>query len=144
MITTAIINIPKFPSTYTMILYIIVFLTAIGIMLFDYKLKKIPMWLLLINYTAICLMVNYWLLFGIIVIILARIKDFPIDWLYVCLMMFMIIFSGNPKIIHIVTISLIIIYMFVYSWINKDDDDISYMLPLEMSLIFELFAFSAI
>ena len=68
------INIPKFPSIYTMILYIIVFLTAMGIILFGYKLKKIPMWLLLINYTAICLMVSYWLLFGIIVIILARIK----------------------------------------------------------------------
>ena len=79
MIATAIINIPKFPSIYTMILYIVVFLTAIVIMLFDYKLKKIPMWLLLINYTAICLMVNYWLLFGIIVIILAIPKEIVID-----------------------------------------------------------------
>ena len=114
------------------ILYSLIIISAILVGLFDYKYKKIPWWLLIINYTLICMVVNKWLLFGNIVIILAKIFDFPIDILYIGLLIFCI--ATVRTYLHIIPIMLLCFYIMI-----DKNEKMSFMIPIECASLFEMF-----
>ena len=74
---------------------IILIITAILIIVYDFKIQKIPILLLLANYISICLLTNKYFLVGLVVIFLAKIKNFPIDWLYVFMIGYLIIIVNS-------------------------------------------------
>ena len=80
-----------------MIIFILFTISAIGIILYDYKYQYIPLWLILFNYISICLICNYWLLFGIILIFILYKVNKPIDVIYVLIMLYLIIRIRNPQ-----------------------------------------------
>lgn len=110
---------------------IILILTAIAIIIYDYKIQKIPMWLLIINYSSICLLINEWLLIGILYIILAKIKDFPIDGLYVIMIIYLIIIVNS-------NFSLLSILVILLNILLTSRPKISFMISLEIAIIIEL------
>ena len=111
---------------------ILLVISAIGVIIYDYKYQKIPIWLLLINYSSICLFTNIWFLFGIIIIILAKLKDFPIDFLYVVIMCYLIIIVNSY-------FSLLgIIIVLVHILITKETSKISFMVSLELAILVEI------
>lgn len=110
---------------------IILVISAIAIIIYDYKIKKIPMWLLIINYISICLILNKWLLFGIVFIILAKLKDFPIDMLYVFIMCYLIIIVNN----YFGLLGIMILLLHI---ILSKEDKISFMVSLEIAIVLEI------
>ena len=110
---------------------IILVISAIAIFIYDYKIKKIPMWLLIINYISICLLLNKWLLFGIVFILLAKLKDFPIDLLYVLIMCYLIIIVNNY-------FSLLGIMILLLHILISKEEKISFMVSLEIAIVLEI------
>lgn len=110
---------------------IILVISAIAIIIYDYKIKKIPMWLLIINYISICLILNKWLLFGIVFILLAKLKDFPIDMLYVFIMCYLIIIVNN----YFGLLGIMILLLHI---ILSKEDKISFMVSLEIAIVLEI------
>jgi hypothetical protein len=110
---------------------IILVISAIAIIIYDYKIKKIPMWLLIINYISICLLLNKWLLFGIVFILLAKLKDFPIDLLYVLIMCYLIIIVNNY-------FSLLGIMILLLHILISKEEKISFMVSLEIAIVLEI------
>lgn len=114
------------------LLIAVLIISAILIIVFDYKFKLIPMWLLIINYSTICFLSIKWLLFGIIFILVAKKLDIPIDILYVILLCILISLTNN-MIIAIVAISICLAYV-----VFSDQIKISFMVPLEIGILIEL------
>lgn len=117
----------------TYILYGIFILTAIFVIIFDIRVQKIPILLLIINYISLCVIANYWLLFGLLIIILAKIWNKPIDILYVFILCYLIIIQSTYK-LSIIAI-LIVLCQVIFS---KDENKISFMLSLELAIMYEL------
>ena len=113
------------------LLYTILIVTAALIMVYDYKIQKIPIWLLIINYVSICLISNKWLFIGIIFIFVAKKYDKPIDPLYVALVCYFIFM--NQSIIQILFILILIFHIAI-----SKKCKISFMLPLEIVIVCEL------
>jgi len=62
---------------------IIFVLSAIAIMVFDYKKNEMPFWLVILNYSSFCLLVHPILLFGTLGLFLLKYKNQPIDIIYI-------------------------------------------------------------
>lgn len=62
---------------------IIFVLSAIAIMVFDYKKNEMPFWLVILNYSSFCLLVHPILLFGSLGLFLLKYKNQPIDIIYI-------------------------------------------------------------
>jgi hypothetical protein len=119
-------------------IYLISFiLTAILIVIYDFKIQKIPIILLLTNYISMSLMVNYWLLLGVLVIFCAKIFDFPIDILYVGILCYLIIILHNNLSIFAILIVLIQILLSTRKE-SFTKENLSLMVSLEPALLFEL------
>lgn len=114
----------------------ILLLSAIMIAVYDLKYQEIPIWLLLINYISVSCLVDYTLLLGLVVIVLAKIKDFPIDILYLFVMGYLIIIV-NSKILAITLIACFLAYALLYRTTQKSKsrvEKIPAMLPLEFGI----------
>ena len=119
-------------------IYLISFiLTAILIVIYDFKIQKIPIILLLTNYISVSLMVNYWLLLGVLVIFCAKKFDFPIDILYVGILCYLIIILHNNLSIFAILIVLIQILLSTRKE-SFTKENLSLMVSLEPALLFEL------
>lgn len=119
-------------------IYLISFiLTAILIVIYDFKIQKIPIILLLTNYISMSLMVNYWLLLGVLVIFCAKKFDFPIDILYVGILCYLIIILHNN--LSIFAILIVLIQILLSTWKESfTKENLSLMVSLEPALLFEL------
>ena len=119
-------------------IYLISFiLTAILIVIYDFKIQKIPISLLLTNYISMSLMVNYWLLLGVLVIFCAKKFDFPIDILYVGILCYLIIILHNNLSIFAILIVLIQVLLSTRKE-SFTKENLSLMVSLEPALLFEL------
>lgn len=107
--------------------------SAVLIAICDAKYQKIPIWLLLINYSSFALLTNLWLLLGLAVILLAKFKDIPIDVLYLAVMGYLIIIVQN-NILAITLIVAFLVFVLGYVKIFKSKEKIPAMLPLEFCI----------
>ena len=106
-------------------------LTAIVIIGYDFKIQKIPFWLILINYTSLCILINYFLLFGIFILIILKKKKKPIDIVYLFTSGYLILIINN--IIGLMSICIILIYIMM-----SKREKISLMVPIEIVLILNI------
>lgn len=106
-------------------------LTAIVIIGYDFKIQKIPFWLILINYTSLCILINYFLLFGIFILIILKKKKKPIDIVYLFTSGYLILITNN--IIGLMSICIILIYIMM-----SKREKISLMVPIEIVLILNI------
>lgn len=106
-------------------------LTAIPIAVFDFKYQKIPLWLILLNYLLLSLLVNPIFLIGLIIILILKKFDKPIDIVYLFIISYLIIIIGS------IWSVLSIIVMLIFILISKKDK-LSYMVPIELVCIIEL------
>lgn len=117
------------------LLHIILIISAIAIIIFDYKTQRIPIWLIIINYSTICLITNKWLLLGVIFILFSKWKDIPVDWVFVLLICYVIYLNKGSMVVDFV----VILLSFAYSMLFTDENGkISYLVPLEIGFIIEL------
>lgn len=116
------------------ILQILFAISAIIIIVYDRKYQKIPFWIVIANYVCIVALTNYWLLLGLVYLIICKIKDTPIDWLFVLIMFYLIIRKGN-----ILCSIISILICLVYVLISRKKERISYMVPLELAIAVMLF-----
>jgi hypothetical protein len=114
------------------IIFILFTISAIGIILYDYKYQYIPLWLIIFNYISICLICNYWLLFGIILIFILYKVNKPIDVIYVLIMLYLIIRIRNTQ-CNIACIILILLCIFY-----QKQEKLSFMIPLEMAILIQI------
>ena len=112
------------------ILKVLFVVSAIIIIVYDYKYKKIPFWVVIVNYTILSGLINYWLLFGLLYLIFCKIKDVPIDMLYVLVIFYLIIIT-NYSVVSI----LVCLICAIYVIISRKASKISFMVPLEISII---------
>ena len=108
-------------------------ISAIVIIVYDYKYQKIPFWVVIVNYTILSSLINYWLLFGLLYLIFCKIKDVPIDMLYVLVIFYLIIIT-NYSVVSI----LVCLICAIYVIISRKASKISFMVPLEISIIIML------
>ena len=106
-------------------------------MIFDYKYKAIPLWIILINYSALSILVNPTFLIGNIVILLLKKLDRPIDSLYLIVIGYLIIMSTSRYNIF----GILILLAFI---LFSKEEKLSYMVPIELACIFELFMMEVI
>ena len=119
---------------YKILLLSILFITSIIIIIYDSRIKRIPMWLLIINYSVICFLVNnLYLLFGILFILFIKYKNYSIDILYIFFMIYLIIIVNNYY-INIVNIIIMLCYIII-----SKDDKLSFMVPLEICILLNFF-----
>ena len=111
---------------------ILLITTAIIIMIYDWKIQSIPLWLILINYSSICIINNYWLALGLLLIMILYKLDYPIDGIYLCLIGYLIIINNNY-----VFSSIIIFALLLWVLLSKKEK-MSFMIPLELVIIIEL------
>lgn len=109
---------------------IIFFITAIGIIIYDFKFQRIPLWLVIINFSIISLLVEPILLVGNIFILLLKKLDKPIDIVYILMMSYLILINNNIYSI----IGIVIMLLFIMVSKNK----VSLMVPLEIICILEI------
>ena len=105
-------------------------ISAIVIIVYDYKYQKIPFWVVIVNYTILSGLINYWLLFGLLYLIFCKIKDVTIDMLYVLVIFYLIIIT-NYSVVSI----LVCLICAIYVIISRKASKISFMVPLEISII---------
>ena len=108
-------------------------ISAIVIIVYDYKYQKIPFWVVIVNYIILSGLINYWLLFGLLYLIFCKIKDVPIDMLYVLVIFYLIIIT-NYSVVSI----LVCLICAIYVIISRKASKISFMVPLEISIIIML------
>lgn len=64
------------------------FISAVVVILYDYRLQKIPVILILLNYSSICLLVSPYLLAGNVAILVLKKLDKSVDIVYIALLAF--------------------------------------------------------
>lgn len=110
---------------------IVFIITAIAIMVFDYKYQAMPLWIVLINYSILSILVNPVFLIGNVVILILKKIDQPIDTSYLVIIGYLIIMSRS---IYNVFSILVLLAFILFSKKEK----LSYMIPIEIACIFEL------
>lgn len=108
---------------YNILFWTIFILTAVIVIYYDYKYQKIPMVVLLYNYSAICFLYNPLLAVGVIFIFIAKYYNLPIDMLFIVLLCFLII-DNKHGILAILT-------LICYISIDNSNNKLSYMIPIE-------------
>ena len=74
---------------------IIFLITAVIVILYDCKIQKIPIWIIILNYSSFCLLINSFLLFGLIGIYILKYLDKPVDIIYIILIGFILLNTSN-------------------------------------------------
>lgn len=74
---------------------IVFIISAITVIIFDYKIQKIPIILIIINYSSICMLLNPILLVGNIAIVIFKVLDIPIDIIYIILLSTALLINKN-------------------------------------------------
>jgi hypothetical protein len=116
------------------LVYNIVFLiTAVIVILYDYKIQKIPIWIIILNYISFCLLINPFLLFGLIGICILKYLDKPVDIVYIILIGFILLNTSN------LWYALSIIPMLIQTIFSKKEK-ISLMVSIEIACIILLLA----
>lgn len=110
---------------------IIFFISAIFVIIYDYKYQKIPLYIIIINFVSLCLLTNILCLIGIIFIFILKKLDKPIDVVYLVIIGYLIITIGSIWSI----LSIIVLLTFV---LMSQKDNISFMIPIEISCLIEL------
>lgn len=110
---------------------IIFFISAILVIIYDYKYQKIPLYIIVINFISLCLLTNILCLIGIIFIFILKKLDKPIDVVYLVIIGYLIITIGSIWSI----LSIIVLLTFV---LMSQKDNISFMIPIEISCLIEL------
>lgn len=113
------------------IYYMILVITSLIVIIYDYKYKEIPWILLIVNYSSICMLITPYMLLGNILIFIIKNYDKPIDWLYVLIVLYLIIL--NPYMIFNALAILIIVSYIIF---NYNTEHISMMVPLSIAILF--------
>lgn len=111
------------------VFYTILVVSAIITIVFDYKIQKIPWYILVINYSSICMLISPWLLLGNIFIFIVKKLDRSIDFIYVIILLFIMLI--NPfKLFNFIAIGIVLLYTLL-----TKDEKISFMVPISINLI---------
>lgn len=136
----------------TIIGFCLLLLTGIGIIVYDFKIQLIPIVLIINNYIlSIFFVTKFSVLYscvfgvaGIIVILLFYYKKWPIDVLFVAVLVSFILIYRSKW--HIIPVAVVFLYMFlpfkkirVNSKDSEDDSRVSFMVPLELAIIIDSF-----
>ena len=102
------------------------FISAIVVILYDYRLQKIPVILILLNYSSICLLVSPYLLAGNVVILVLKKLDKPVDIVYIALLaVYLTIYKNNYNFLALIP-------MIVQVLVTKKEK-ISFMVSIELA-----------
>ena len=105
---------------------VVFFISAVVVILYDYRLQKIPVILILLNYSSICLLVSPYLLAGNVVILVLKKLDKPVDIVYIALLaVYLILYKNNYN-------YLALIPMIVQVLVTKKEK-ISFMVSIELA-----------
>lgn len=113
------------------IYYMILVITSLIVIIYDYKYKEIPWILLIVNYSSICMLITPYMLLGNILIFIIKKYDKSIDWLYILIVLYLII--ANPYMIFNAMAILVIASYIIFS---HDTKYISMMVPLSIAILF--------
>ena len=105
---------------------IVFFSTAIITIVYDYKTQRIPVYIILLNYVSLCLLINPYLLAGVVLILVLKKLDKPIDIVYIALLAFYLI-------LYKTTYSFICIIPLVTQVIVSKKEKISFMVSIELA-----------
>ena len=111
----------------------VLLISALLVAYYDLKYQKIPIWLLLTNYISLSFLVDYALLLGLVVIILAKYKHFPIDILFLGMMSYLIIIVKNNA-LALTLILAFLVFIMAYTKLFNTPRKIPAMLPLEFCI----------
>lgn len=107
---------------------VVFFISAVVVILYDYRLQKIPVILILLNYSSICLLVSPYLLAGNVVILVLKKLDKPVDVVYIALLaVYLIVYKNNYN-------YLALIPMIVQVLVAKKEK-ISFMISIELAYV---------
>ena len=107
---------------------IIIVITAFAIIFFDARYQKIPLWLVILNYTTLSLLVNPYLLIGLIVILVLKKFDKPIDIVYIVFLGICLLMRHDSRYL------MCIMPMFIQIMTSRKER-ISFMISIELSCI---------
>ena len=107
---------------------IIITITAIFIIYYDFKFQQIPIYLILINYCCLCLLINPFLLISSFLILLVNKLNKPIDIIYILLLLYIILY-------HKSIISAICILLLLFQVIFSKNKTIKFMISIELSIL---------
>lgn len=107
---------------------IIIVITAFAIIFFDARYQKIPLWLVILNYVTLSLLVNPYLLIGLIVILVLKKFDRPIDIVYIVFLSICLLMRHDSRYL------LCIMPMFIQIMTSRKEK-ISFMISIELSCI---------
>ena len=110
---------------------IIFIITAVAVATFDYKYQRIPLWLVLINYTSLSLLIHPIFLIGIILILFSKKLNRPIDFIYLIIIGYLIIINNDVY-------STLSIFILLVSIIFAKRDPMSFMIPIELVCAIEI------
>ena len=102
------------------------FISALVVILYDYRLQKIPVILILLNYSSICLLVSPYLLAGTVVILVLKKLDKPVDIVYIALLaVYLTVYKNNYNFLALIP-------MIVQVLVTKKEK-ISFMVSIELA-----------
>lgn len=102
------------------------FISAVVVILYDYRLQKIPVILILLNYSSICLLVSPYLLAGNVVILVLKKLDKPVDIVYIALLaVYLTVYKNNYNFLALIP-------MIVQVLVTKKEK-ISFMVSIELA-----------
>ena len=107
---------------------ITIVITAFAIIFFDARYQKIPLWLVILNYTTLSLLVNPYLLIGLIVILVLKKFDRPIDIVYIVFLSICLLMRHDSRYL------MCIMPMFIQIMTSRKER-ISFMISSELSCI---------
>lgn len=107
---------------------VVFFISAVVVILYDYRLQKIPVILILLNYSSICLLVSPYLLAGNVVILVLKKLDKPVDVVYIALLaVYLIVYKNDYN-------YLALIPMIAQVLVTKKEK-ISFMISIELAYV---------
>lgn len=122
-------------NIFFIITAIVFITTAIITIIYDYKIQRIPLVVILLNYISICLLVNPYLLVGILLILIIKKLDKSVDIVYILTLAYLFLNQNN-------LIYLLCIIPILIQTILSKSKKISLMISIELSfIIFEILYF---
>lgn len=104
------------------------FISAIAVILYDYRLQKIPVILILLNYSSICLLVSPYLFAGNVVILVLKKLNKPVDIVYIALLaVYLIVHKNNYNFLALIPMTVQVI-------VTKKEK-ISFMVSIELAYV---------
>jgi len=108
---------------------LIVVSTALAVMFYDYKYKRIPLSIILLNYFSVSIMISPVAIIGLIFILILYKLDQPID------MAFMFLLATTMG-LNLSSLA-IVVCMLLFVAFSKEKE-MRFMVPIEISLLFRL------